>query len=76
ELDALASSLGLTRAARWVDAIDIAAARTREGFEPARRGWDVGIELPLFDFSGARTTGAQARYMQGVARAAQAAADA
>jgi outer membrane protein TolC len=76
ELDALASSLGLTRAIRWVDAIDIAAARTREGFESARRGWDVGIELPLFDFGSARTTGAEALYMQGVARAAQATVDA
>jgi outer membrane protein TolC len=76
DADALASSLGLTRATRWVNAIDLAAARTREGFEPARRGWDIGIEVPLFDFGSARNATAEALYMQGVARIAETAVNA
>lgn len=76
EADALAASLGLTRATRWVNAIDLAAARTREGSETARRGWDVAIEVPLFDFGSARSATAEALYMQGVARIAETAVNA
>jgi len=76
DADAMASSLGLTRATRWVNAIDLAAARTREGFEPARRGWDIAIEVPLFDFGSARSATAEALYMQGVARIAETAVNA
>lgn len=76
EADAMASSLGLTRATRWVNAIDLAAARTREGSEAARRGWDIAIEVPLFDFGSARSAAAEALYMQGVARIAETAVNA
>jgi outer membrane protein TolC len=37
---------------------------------PTQRGWEIGVELPLFDWGGARVARAEAIYMQAVDRAA------
>ena len=68
-----ASNLGLTRATRFINALELGAAGKRETGEPSERGYELSIELPLFDWGGARTAQAEAIYMQAVNRVAQAA---
>jgi outer membrane protein TolC len=41
-----------------------------------QRGWEIGFELPLFDWGTARTARAESVYRQALARAAQTAIDA
>ena len=41
-----------------------------------RRGWEIGVELPLFDWGDARIARAQGVYMQSVHRAAETAINA
>ena len=76
ESAALAATLGLTRVTRFVNSIDVARARIREGHDPARTGWDIGIEIPIFDFGAARNAQAEAMYMQSVSRIAETAVNA
>lgn len=68
EAESLASALGLTRVTRMTNVLEIGRARVDEGQEPRKRGWEVGFEIPLFDFGGARIAGAEARYMQAAER--------
>ena len=76
EAAAMASTLGLTKVTRFVNSIDVAKARIRDGSEPVRRGWDIGIELPIFDFGASRNAQAEAMYMQSVSRVAETAVNA
>ena len=68
EAESLAASLGLSRITRFTNVLEIGRARVDEGREPRKRGWEVGFDIPLFDFGGARIAGAEARYMQAAER--------
>jgi hypothetical protein len=68
EAESLAASLGLSRITRFTNVLEIGRARVDEGSEPRKRGWEVGFDIPLFDFGGARIAGAEARYMQAAER--------
>ena len=72
----LASSLGLTRAIRFINVLEVGA--TRNGFNdlPVQRGFSVTLELPIFDWGTARVARAEALYLQAVHRTAQAAIEA
>jgi outer membrane protein TolC len=71
-----AKNLGLTRATRFVDVLELGAVRNSSNEAPTQRGWEVSFELPLFDWSGARHARAEAIYMQSLNRAAAIAIDA
>ena len=71
-----AKNLGLTRATRFVDVLELGAVRNSSNEAPTQRGWEVAFELPLFDWSGARVARAEAIYMQSLNRAAAIAIDA
>ncbi len=71
-----ASNLGLTRATRFVDVFELGLMRNSSNEEPTQKGWEVGFQIPLFDWSGARVAKAQSIYMQTVNLAAQTAIDA
>jgi outer membrane protein TolC len=73
DAEASAANLGLTRATRFVNALEIGAAGKSESGQPHERGYELNIELPLFDWGGARNAKAEAIYMQAVNRVAQAA---
>ena len=73
DAQATASSLGLTRATRFINALELGAVSKSETGLPRERGYELSIELPLFDWGGARTARAEAIYMQAVNRVAQAA---
>ena len=72
----LAQRLGLTRATRFVNVLDIGAERNSHSDGAVERGLSIRFELPLFDWGTARVAKAQALYMQAVNRAAQTAIDA
>jgi len=71
-----ARHLGLTQATRFVNVLELGAVRNSSNEAPVQRGWEVGLELPLFDFGQARVARAEAVYLQSVHRAAEAAINA
>lgn len=74
--EALAESLGLTRVTRVVSALEFGPANVKEDPEPWKRGFEVSVQIPLFDWGGARVAKAQAVYLQSVQRLAQIVVDA
>jgi outer membrane protein TolC len=72
----LAQSLGLVKTTRFINALEVGRARTKEGHEPFAYGWEFAIEIPLFDFGTARVARAEALYMQAVSRVAETAVNA
>ncbi len=71
-----ASNLGLTRRTRFVNVLELGWVRNSSNEAPTQRGWEVGLELPLFDWSGARVARAEATYLQTLHRAAEVAINA
>jgi outer membrane protein TolC len=71
---AVADSLGLTRATRVINAMEIGAVRNTtfendaDRSRSTKRGFELDLPLPLFDWGQARTGRAEAQYMQSAAR--------
>jgi outer membrane protein TolC len=67
-LDALARDLKLTQATRLVNVLEVGAARVRQGTSdaPYESGYEVRLEVPLFDGGETRLRRAQAIYTQAV----------
>ncbi|MDM8355299.1 TolC family protein [Pandoraea communis] len=65
-LDSTASDLGLTRITRFVNVLDTAYRNNSATGSPSERGYEISLEVPLFDWGTARVAGAQARYRQSV----------
>ena len=78
EAEAGASNLGLTKATRFINVLELGPARTLEGArsQPYLHGFEVSFELPLFDFGSARLAKAESAYMRVVNRAAELAVNA
>lgn len=66
-----AKSLGLTKATRFVNVLELGVVRNSSNEGPPQRGWEVGFELPLFDWGDARVARAESVYMQALNRAAE-----
>ena len=71
-----AKRLGLTQATRFVNVLELGYANNRSKLEPTQRGWEVGFELPLFDWGSSRVAQAESLYLQAIERAAKTAIDA
>ncbi len=71
-----AKNLGLTRTTRFINVLELGAVRNSSNEMPTQRGWEVSLELPLFDWGGARVAKAEAVYMQAVNQAGEAAVNA
>ncbi|VVE60179.1 outer membrane efflux protein [Pandoraea anapnoica] len=65
-LDATASDLGLTRVTRFVNVLDTAYRNNSATGSPSERGYEISLEVPLFDWGSTRVAGAEARYRQSV----------
>ena len=76
ETGSLAGSLGLTRATRFINVLELGPAATKEDPEPWKRGFEVSLQLPIFDWGGARVAKAEAIYMQALHRVAETAVNA
>jgi outer membrane protein TolC len=77
-IEALAQALHLTRATRFVNVLDAGPTRVKEGpsSAPYQTGYEVTLEVPLFDTGAPRVAKAEARYAQAVAGFGQAAIEA
>lgn len=73
ELDAMSSSLGLTKGTRFFSVLDAGYHNVSETGSPRGNGYEISLEVPLFDWGGTRVAAAQARYDQAVNRLADAA---
>lgn len=67
---ATARALGLTRATGFINVLHGELANKSETGGARARGYEVEIELPIFDWGRARTARAEAVYMQSVNRVA------
>ena len=77
-LAALAANLHLTRATRFVNVLDAGPTRVQQGpsSAPYETGFEVTLEVPIFDTGAPRVRKAEARYAQALARFGQAALEA
>jgi outer membrane protein TolC len=78
QIDELAHRLGLANSTRFINVLDAGPTRVQQGdrTQPYERGYEVSLEVPIFDGGGVRVKRAQALYSQAVDRFAQAAVDA
>jgi outer membrane protein TolC len=76
ESEGLAESLGLTKATRFINALELGPARTKEDPEAWKSGYELSLEVPIFDWGSAKVARAEATYMQSVQRIAEAAVNA
>ncbi len=71
-----AKNLGLTQATRFINVLEAGYTRNSSNEAATQRGWEIGFELPLFDWGSARVARAEAVYMQSVHQAAETAINA
>ena len=66
-----AKSLGLTKTTRFINVLQVGYQNQSNTGESRKNGYEIELELPLFDFGSARVARAEATYMQSVNRTAQ-----
>ncbi len=76
ELDALAKSYGLVQATRFLNLLDLSGVKRTTVEKPTGerirdRGFEVELEIPLFDFGEVRVREAEQTYLQAVNRLAE-----
>jgi hypothetical protein len=71
-----ARNLGLTQTTRFINVLELGIVRNSSNEAPTQQGWEIGVELPLFNWGDARVARAEAVYMQAVHRAAETAINA
>jgi len=76
DVEQTAKNLGLTRTTRFINVLEMGLVHNSSNEAPTQRGWEIGFELPLFDWGTARVQKAEAIYMQAVNRAAETAVNA
>ncbi|MFY9509433.1 MAG: TolC family protein [Rubrivivax sp.] len=68
--EATAKSLGLSKTTRFVNVLHAGYQNKSATGESRSNGYEIGLELPLFDFGSTRVARAEATYMQSVHRTA------
>lgn len=68
--EATAKSLGLSKATRFVNVLHVGYQNKSATGEALSQGYEIELELPLFDFGSARVARAEATYMQSMTRTA------
>ncbi|MEH6460717.1 TolC family protein [Chitinimonas sp. JJ19] len=71
EVSGLASALGLTRSTGFVNALETSYLRNSTNDGHRSRGYELELQLPLFDWSGAKVARAEASYRIAFNRAAE-----
>jgi outer membrane protein TolC len=71
DAQATAANLGLTKTTRFVNVLDLGYVNETTTNAPTARGYELTLELPLFDWGGARVARAEGVYMQAVQRVSQ-----
>ncbi len=68
--ESTARALGLTKASRFINVLDLGYVNKSETGAPRGNGYEIELQLPIFDWSGAKVAKAEAIYMQAVNRTA------
>ena len=76
QTQSVASSLGLSKATRFINALDVGYLNNYETDKGHEHGYEISIEIPIFDFGSVKVARAEASYMRSVNRLAQTAIDA
>jgi outer membrane protein TolC len=76
DAEGVAKALGLTRATRFVNVLEVGYTNESETGDARKNGYEIALELPLFDWGEARIARAEIRYRQAMARTAEAAVNA
>ena len=76
QTEALAKNLGLSKATRFINVLELGLVNNSSNEAPTQRGYEISFEIPLFDWGGARIARAEAIYMQAVHRVAETAVNA
>lgn len=76
ELAALRQAHGLTNATRFINLLETGLVRNSESGRKDKTGYELRLEVPLFDFGDARATRAEHLYRQGLQHLAAIAVDA
>jgi outer membrane protein TolC len=76
DAESTAAALGLTKTTRFINVLDLGYVRNSGSDVPMGHGYEVTLELPLFDWGSARVARAEAVYMQSVNKVAEAAVNA
>ena len=71
-LDATGYALDLTKITRFIGVFDLAYKNKSETGVPRQNGYEIELEIPLFDWGETKLAKAEAIYMQSVARLAEA----
>jgi outer membrane protein TolC len=71
DAEATANAFGLTRATSFINVFDAGYGNKSTTGMPRQNGYEIALELPLFDWGGARVARAEAAYMQAVHRTAE-----
>ena len=76
QLQETAASLGLSKATRFVNVLDLGYVRNSASGQQTAPGYELTVEIPLFDWSRARVARAEATYLQAANRLAETAVNA
>ncbi|MEZ5739872.1 MAG: TolC family protein [Burkholderiaceae bacterium] len=75
-VEQMARQLGMVRTNRFINVLEVGVVRNSSNEAPTQTGWEVGFELPIFDWGDARVARAEGLYRQAVNQATQAAINA
>jgi outer membrane protein TolC len=75
-VDSLQKSLGLNRSTRFINVLELAYLHNSEPGASRETGYQISLEIPLFDWGDARTAKSEAIYMQAAHRLAETALNA
>ncbi|WP_341910117.1 TolC family protein [Ferrovibrio terrae] len=66
DLAATRKAYGLTNATRFINVLEVGYQRNSETGKADQKGYEIALEVPLFDFGDARATRAEHVYLQAV----------
>jgi outer membrane protein TolC len=73
EVAGMAKAIGLTKALRFVNVLDLGYRHNTSNEAPRQTGYEINIQIPIFDWGDAKLARAEAAYTQAVNRTAEAA---
>ncbi|PKO60413.1 MAG: RND transporter, partial [Betaproteobacteria bacterium HGW-Betaproteobacteria-17] len=76
DAERLAKNLGLSKTTRFINVLELGVVNNRSNEEPTQRGYEISVELPLFDWGQTRVLQAESRYRQALERARETAVNA
>ncbi|MBT9612556.1 MAG: TolC family protein [Burkholderiales bacterium] len=76
EVAGMAQSIGLSKATRFVNVLDLGYQHNSSNEAPRQTGYEIDIQIPIFDWGDAKVARAEAAYRQAVNRTAETAINA